>query len=1393
MNEAVLELSTTMLNAREISDAVWLAARISASQPMSQPDQTAGGPTPQETEQEPPAPPTSVPPTPAAEEGTGTSTSPSTDSPEEHAPALESIVGPRDDGPAPTRSRQLLPDLPKGLAKALRPLNRLVASMRTWELNEEETAATAAESGLWLPVRRAAHEHPFEVVLVVDGGSSMRLWGRTVSAFEALLARQGAFTDVKKVTVNTDGQSVRSVETVPGVVRSPAQLADPTGRRIVLVLTDGVGRAWRTGSMHRLASMWARTCHVAFIHLFPPERWRWSAIGFESRMVRNTPPGTANVIPVLALERRYLRRWADLLAGSGEVRLPVLVSTADDDTDHGDHQNVVPDNERLQRFQATAPPEAVRLAGLLAAAPLTLRVMQVVHGTFLPGSQHWHLAAVLLSGLVRKSPPARDGGPSPVDYEFAAGLRRSLLATITREETAHVQRVVEDVLGAEEPAVGDLRHVLAAPEDAVLPEVTARNAPFLAVQRDVLASLSGPYAARAKRLHDRLAAHSRYHRKAGATEVGPASSRDAGTPNTSAVTHGTGSRTRRASSVVPTGSDTSSEARSPEKHDRIWGGVPLRNVNFIGRSVLLEKLYDEISHSTTTALLPGALHGMGGIGKSQVAIEFVYRNADDYDLVWWIPSENGSEIQASLVKLAQRLEPNVDYSADTAVRAVLEKLQSETFQYRWLLVYDNADEPEEVRKFWPRGGNGHIIVTSRNPQWVEVARSVPVEVFQRAESCELLQRRNPDLSDEDADRLATVLGDLPLAIEQAAAWRAETGMSTDEYLRLFEDKRTELLATRAPVDYNLSVEAAWNVSLDRIRDFNPGALELLEICAFLSPEPISRTIFNAVRNIPTSPELEQILADPIELGRAVREINRYSLARMDHRNNTLQLHRLVQLVLRNKLEPDDQERMQHIAHLLLANRDPREPYLIDNWQVYAELLPHVRAVEAHVCEDPWVRRLVINTIIFQYAFGNPSGALAMAENCAAFWSEKLGEKHPDTLTASRWRGRLLRALGRFEEGRVVAERTLEYMRETLGDTHEETLLTMHGVASDLRAKGEFQAAREMNEFAYRAAVDRLGPDDPDTLGAANNFALSLRLAGDIRAALELDEETVQLKKDTLGEDHRDTMLTMDNWTVDLRETGQYLRARDEQNNVVHRMRTQLGDRHPMTLAAIKNLATAHRRAGDHEKVSLTLAFEARDGLVGRYGESHPEAMSAVLDLSVGFRQDGNLPEARKLGEHAKTLYERNWGLRHPFSLAATTNLAVTMRLLGAVDEARVLDERAFEGMREVLGADHPFTLICATNYASDLAESGDQERAYALDQETYDRSVRALGENHPSTLALQVNLALDLRHLNRTAEADEMQTDAIQRLREVLGNTHPATMAAQFNHRANCDIDTLQI
>ncbi|MFF1608290.1 FxSxx-COOH system tetratricopeptide repeat protein [Amycolatopsis sp. NPDC058278] len=1396
MTDVVARLRTEDLNAGEIADALWLAGLAAAAArarppapPVPEPPRTPPAPKPP-----PPGPPDPPPPAPATDTGEEppppvVPKPPPVPRGRPVRPALRFVAVPG------VRERPSCPELPPGLEKALRPFDKYVRSMRDKELDEESTAVAAAESGLWVPVQRPRREHPFEIVLVVDGSASMRIWGRTATAVRLMLERQGVFRDVRVVRVDTDRENGLRLETAPGAVHPPGVLTDPTGRRVVLVLTDGVGRAWRSGAMFELLTAWARTCRVAVAHLLPTERWDWTGIRVEPRTLPRVAPGIAGPVPVLALEHRYLGRWAALIGGAAGIRLPVLLPPSEEDTGEPAAEDVVPAEERVRRFQATATPNAMRLAVLLAAVPLTLHMIEAVRGTFMPAAPRWHLAEVQLGRLLR-SVPAPRGKPSRpvVEWDFRPGLRRVLLAMSTRDETAEALRLTEDVLGPEVPALAELRRLLKSPERVNFPgEVPPGSVRFFSALRDALSALSGPYT----RLADRLAMAMDEDGKTGggtgaAATAAPGVTQAAGEPIKSAAS--TLPPSRGIPSVTTTSPELGTEVRRSTGQPAVWGGVPLRNVNFIGRRELLKSLHEELSRSTTTAVLPGALHGMGGIGKSQIAVEFVYRHAEDYDLIWWIPSENPSEIQASLVKLAKRLELPVEQSVDTAVPAVLEALRTGHQFRRWLLVFDNADRPEQVRDFWPRGGEGHILVTSRNPQWSEVAQAVEVEVFRREESRELLQRRNVDLVDTEADRLADVLGDLPLAVEQAAAWRAETGMATDEYLRLFDEKRTELLESRPPADYEVAVEAAWNVSLDRLRVENPGALELLEVCAFFSPEPISRALFSGVRNIPVSEALERTLADPIRLGRAIREITRYSLAKIDHRSDTLQLHRLVQVVLRNKLSPDDQVRVRHTAHLLLANRDPKKPDSVEYWPRYAELLPHIRAVDAVNCTDEWVRRMAINAVIYLFAFGDPAGALEMARDFARFWGEKLGEDHQDTLVVSRWWGRTLRALGRFEEGREVAQRTLDRMRATLGETHEETLLTMHGVASGLRAAGEFAQAKEMNEFAYRSAVARFGEDDPDTLAAANNYALSLRLVGDFTAARDLDERTWKRKRIVLGEDHRHTLLTLDNWSVDLRETGDYLGARREQDDTVRRMREQLGDRHPMTLAAIKNLAVAWRKAGQHDdKQALTLALEATDGFVSRYGEAHPDAMSAALELSIDHRQDGNLKEARRLGEHVKDLYEATWGARHPFSMVAATNLAVTLRQLNAVAEARALNEQALAGMRETLGEDHPFTLVCATNYASDLAASGEHEKAYALDQETLERSVRVLGEDHPSSLALVVNQALDLRELNRGDEADSLQLNVVQRLSRVLGPRHPATKDAQLNHRANCDIDTMQI
>lgn len=311
------------------------------------------------------------------------------------------------------------------------------------------------------------------------------------------------------------------------------------------------------------------------------------------------------------------------------------------------------------------------------------------------------------------------------------------------------------------------------------------------------------------------------------------------------------------------------EERQAGEPPSIWGNVPPRNNNFTGRQTLLDTLHERLRSEGTAAVLPEALHGLGGVGKSQIALEYVHQHAADYDAVWWIPAERPEQIRQALVQLADRLGLRAGMEANTAVPSVLDALRTGRPCRNWLLVFDNAEELETVRPFFPAGGPGRILVTSRNAQWSRAARTVEVDVFEREESIELLRRRGPELPRDQADRVADALGDLPLAIEQAAAWLTETGMPVDEYLQVFEDeradvstRRNELLAAGVPVDYPEPVAAAWNMSLRRLAETHPGALQLLQMCSFFAPEPISRRLFSGVRGVSLSPSCRRCCRTP---------------------------------------------------------------------------------------------------------------------------------------------------------------------------------------------------------------------------------------------------------------------------------------------------------------------------------------------------------------------------------------------------------------------------------------------------------------------------------------------------------------------------------------------------
>ncbi len=833
------------------------------------------------------------------------------------------------------------------------------------------------------------------------------------------------------------------------------------------------------------------------------------------------------------------------------------------------------------------------------------------------------------------------------------------------------------------------------------------------------------------------------------------------------------------------------QVESGAEHDppAVWN-VPPRNLNFTGREELLASLHSQLSEGELVAVLPQALHGLGGVGKTQLAIEYVYRHQSDYDVIWWIPAEQPQQILQALGELAQRLGLNVGPEANTVVAAVKEALRKGEPYAKWLLVFDNAEEAEHVEQSIPTGGGGKVLVTSRNGEWLVKARSLEVDVFDRSESINLLRRRDSDISDEHAGRLAEALGDLPLAVEQAAAWRAATGMAVDEYLSLLHQKQPELLRSTATAGYERSVAAVWTVSLDRLEEINPAALQLLEVCAYFAPEPISRSLFTSSR--PTiSPPLDETLRDPIKLGRALRDIQRFSLARVDHRNDTVQLHRLVQAVLTARIPAERQERFRHGAHELLAAANPRQPEDTRLWDRYAALVAHVKVSDAVRCQDPWVQALVFDVVRYLYLWGDHQGCQELAQDVFETWREMLGPDHPESLRIARYFGYILMFNGQYARAREIHEDALRrYAQAQSSD--EDVLEAKLMVALDLRAAGRFEESLQLDRSVLADCERLIGEDEPLTLQAAAALGSSLRLAGRYREALELDTRTIMLRAQLLGDNHIDTLDSVNGLNIDRRECGDYQGARAEQETLYQRYVALLGAANPATLRAGRNLAVSRRRAGDHEG-ALELSLAVEEHLRNRYGSGSSDTMAAALNLATDLRQNNDLHGSSDRATRVLAEYGRTMGETHPFTLAARTNLAVTLRLLGKVEDALDHDLAAHGGLRDSVGPQHVWTLVAAINLASDRYALGEYQRAFELNTETLENARRILGPDHPTTLACNANLALDLRALGRLGEANAVHADVVSRCQQVLGEQHPGTLAVIRFARADCDIDPLQL
>ncbi|GGW39951.1 ATP-binding protein [Streptomyces lucensis JCM 4490] len=644
-----------------------------------------------------------------------------------------------------------------------------------------------------------------------------------------------------------------------------------------------------------------------------------------------------------------------------------------------------------------------------------------------------------------------------------------------------------------------------------------------------------------------------------------------------------------------------------------------RNPDFSGREDEMVRLRTGLLNGRQAVVQ--ALHGMGGIGKTQIALEYAHRFASQYDVVWWVDAEQADQIPVRYTELADRLGiAKSDAGPDANAHALLGHLRE---QHRWLLVLDNAEQPDQIEPWLP-DGPGHVLITSRNPDWHGIAHQSDLDVFTRADSVAYFQARIPRITGEQADALAQDLGDLPLAVAQAAGVLCRGGMSLDRYRELLATNIARLLQESNVRDYPVPLAATVNLAADRLTDDGHlDAAALLRLGAFLGPEPIPAAWLEKARprltTLPGDPD------DPMWLRDALQPLGRFGLARVDF--DTFQIHRLTQAIIRAQTSVELAGAVRDDVTTVLVAVDPGDPQSPADWPAWASLSAHLTTAVAG--RRPELRPVLLNAVHFLLRSGQPGAAHELSRELHQAWSAELGPDHPDTLTCAQYLGHAGADLGEYALVRPIMEDTDARRRRVLGEDHPDTLQSANDLASVLRDLREHADAHRMMEEVLARRRRVLGEDHPDTLQSANNLAGILREMGEYADAHRMLEQVLARYRRVLGPDHPDTLHATNNFASTLRDLGEVADARRILEEVLARYRRVLGEDHPGTLTVANNLASALGELRRHaEAVDLLRDTHAR--CIRVLGPEHPRTASITRNLAAMLSAVGRAFEAQHL-------------------------------------------------------------------------------------------------------------------------------------------------------------------
>ncbi|KAL4935809.1 hypothetical protein BDV06DRAFT_233938 [Aspergillus oleicola] len=712
---------------------------------------------------------------------------------------------------------------------------------------------------------------------------------------------------------------------------------------------------------------------------------------------------------------------------------------------------------------------------------------------------------------------------------------------------------------------------------------------------------------------------------------------------------------------------------------RHWMVPFRRNPGFVGREgeiAEVEELFKNVNGPFKVALC-----GLGGVGKTQIALELVYRvrERDPTCSVFWIPCTSNANVEQAFMGIAQTigLQGVKPPDAKERVKAYLRHVSGQ----KWLLIFDNADDMDmwvggsagatELADFLAPSEQGRILLTTRNRKLaVRLASPFVVDILEPDTDTavklleEVLQKKELLQDRDETTALLEKLSFLPLAIAQAAAYINLNKIKLSDYNALLKEQESDVIKLLSEdfgddgryQDVQNPVATTWLISFQQIQQLDPLAADYLSFMACISPRDIPHSL------LPDAPSRKRKI-------NSIGLLKAFSFASEQIEDHVLSAHQLVHLSTRNWL------RRQHHFDQQIHRTADWFSRVRNLWRSY---LPHALSL---IAEKEFQReqkkyiRLMQNIAICLLTNGKYNEAANILENIVR--KRVLGLEHPETLTSMGNLAFTYEEQGRVQEAQELERQVLAIRRRVLGPEHPETLTSMGNLAYRYGEHGRRQEAQELERQVLEISKQVLGPEHPDTLFSMANLAVTHSKQGQWKEAEELGVYVLEVRKRVLGLVHHETLLSMANLASIYQSQVQWRKAEELQLQLVKARKEVLGPEHPSTLTSIANLASTYwnlRQLDETEKLQV----QVMQG-----------SIQVMHNLAFTWHSQQKTHEAIDLMEKCVKLRNKVLGFFHPRTITSTCSLKDWKKrdnLLGEEESQSLIEAERDKHSAGTLGA-----------------------------------------------------------------------------------------------------------